>query len=119
MAGLDMGGHIDGVFRSVAATFTPVSTGYDDNGLPAPTTGTSTAFTVNIQPLNLRELDILTRGNVRIVDGRKIYVNSGDLQTIEDNGVWEFLGQKWKTVQSDNRYWRNYCKVIVSRIDPQ
>lgn len=119
MAGLSMSGHIDGVFQSVDATFTPISTGYTDTGLPSPTSGTPTPFTVNVQPLNLRELDILTRGNVRIVDGRKIYVNDGDLTMIEDNGVWEFLGQKWKTVQSDNRYWNNYCKVIVSRIDPQ
>ena len=119
MAGLDMRGHIDNVFKSVDATFTPVQTGYDSNGLPNPTDGTATTFTVNVQPLNLRELDILTRGNQRIVDGRKIYVNNGDLSIIEDNGIWVFLGQRWKTVQSDNRPWRNYCKVIVSRIDPQ
>lgn len=119
MGVLSMTGHIDNAFESVSATFTSVSTGYDANGLPAPTSGTPTAFVVNVQPLNLRELDILTRGNVRIVDGRKIYVNDGDLTMIEDNGVWEFLGQRWKTIQSDNRPWHNYCHVVVSRIDPQ
>ena len=119
MGVLSMAGHIDNTFQSVDATFTPVSTGYDDNGLPAPTSGTTTAFVVNVQPLNLRELDILSRGNVRIVDGRKIYVNDGDLTMIEDNGMWEFLGQRWKTIQSDNRPWHNYCHVVVSRFDPQ
>ena len=119
MAGLDMYGLIDGVFKSVDATFTPITTGFDDKGLPKPVSDTATAFTVNVQPLNLRELDILTRGDQRIVDGRKIYVNSGDLSIIENNGIWVFLGQRWKTIQTDNRPWRNYCKAIVSRIDPQ
>lgn len=119
MGVLSMTGHIDDAFQSVDAMFTPVSTGYDSYGLPAPSPSTPVLFTVNVQPLNLRELDILIRGNVRIVDGRKIYVNDGDLTAIQDNGIWEFIGQQWKTIQTDNRPWRNYCKVIVSRIDPQ
>lgn len=35
------------------------------------------------------------------------------------DGVWTFLGKRWKAVRVDNRYWRNYCKCIVERIDDQ
>lgn len=117
--GLEMNGHIDGVFQSFEATFTSVVTGYDAVGLPVKTTSAPVPFLVNVQPVNPRELDILTRGNQRIVDPRKIWVNDGDLSSITLNGEWEFQGQRWKSIQTDYRPLRSYCKVIVSRIDPQ
>lgn len=115
---LDMRGHIDGVFKSVDATLTPKGGSYVD-GLWVPLPGTPATFTVNVQPLSEREKDFLERGGERILDGRRIYVNSGDLESITLEGDWTFLGQKWKAVKTDNRPWRNYCKVIVSRYDQQ
>lgn len=116
---LNMKGHIDNVFKSVPATFVSRGGSYI-NGIWVPVIDeVVSTFKVTIQPLTDRELDFLERGGERIVDGRKIYVNNGDLNVITLQGDWEFLSQKWKAVKTDNRPWRNYCKVIVSRYDDQ
>lgn len=116
---LNMTGHIDAVFKSVDATFTSIDGSYVDGiwtpVIAAPVTG----YRVNIQPLSEREIDFLERGGERIVDPRRIYVNNGDLNLITLDGEWFFLGQRWKVIKTDNRPWRNYCKVIVSRFDDQ
>ncbi|MGF6394286.1 hypothetical protein [Pseudomonas plecoglossicida] len=115
---LSMQGHIDGVFVSVPATRTS-SAGQYVNGLWVPGVAVTSPYVVNIQPATDREVDFIRQGGERIVDARRIYVNEGDMQLIDQTGIWEFLGQQWKAVKVDNRYWRNYCKVIVSRIDDQ
>lgn len=116
---LSMSGHIDAVFKSVDATMTPKGGSYVDGvWVPSPSLAV-TGYVVNIQPLSEREKDFLERGGERIVDGRRIYVNNGDLNLITLEADWEFLGQRWKAVKTDNRPWRNYCKVIVSRYDQQ
>lgn len=113
---LSMEGHIDSVFVSVPAVRTASSGAFVD-GIFDPDLWIATPHTVNIQPVTDRELDFLQQGGERIVDARRIYVNSGDLQSIDHTGTWAFLGQQWKAHKCDNRYWRNYVKVIVSRID--
>ncbi len=115
---LDMRGHVDEVFKSTDATLMPKGGSYV-NGVWTPSPGTPVTFTANVQPLSEREKDFLERGGERIVDGRRIYINSGDLTLITLEGDWTFFGQKWKAVKTDNRPWRNYCKVIVSRYDQQ
>lgn len=114
-----MSGHIDAVFKSVDATMTPKGGSYVDGvwvpSLALPVTG----YRVNIQPLSESEKDFLERGGERIVDGRRIWVNNGDLNLITLEADWDFLGQRWKAVKTDNRPWRNYCKIIVSRYDQQ
>lgn len=117
---LNMSGHIDAVFRSVLATFTPIEGGAYVDGLWVPAINAPvTGYVVNIQPLSERELDFLQRGGERILDPRRIYVNNGDLNRITLDGEWFFLDQRWKVVKTDNRPWRNYCKVIVDRFDDQ
>jgi len=115
---LKMTGHIDDTFKSVDATHIGKSGAYVD-GLWQTVTADPVAYKVNIQPLSEREIDFLERGGERIVDGRRIYVNSGDLTRISLEGEWVFLGQRWKIIKTDNRPWRDYCKVIVDRYDVQ
>lgn len=115
---LSMQGHIDGVFQSVAASRTVTGGDFVD-GIWVPGAPVTNPYVVNIQPATEREVDFIRQGGERIVDARRIYINEGEMQLIDQTGTWEFLGQQWKAVKVDNRYWRNYCKVIVSRIDDQ
>lgn len=115
---LNMQGHIDDVFKSVDAVHVAKGGEYVD-GIYQRVSSDPVPYKVNIQPLSEREIDFLERGGERIVDGRRIYVNSGDLTRIQLGDEWVFLGQRWKVIKTDNRPQRTYCKVIVSRIDPQ
>lgn len=115
---LDMKNHIDNVFKSVPATHIGKSFAYVD-GLPVETVSPPVPFQVNIQPLNDKEIDFLRQGGERVIDPRKVYVNSGDLNAIQLAGEWVFLGQRWKIIRTDNRPWRNYCRVTVDRLDVQ
>lgn len=116
--GLNMSGHIDAVFKSVDATHIGKSGAYVD-GIWTPVLAEPVSFRVNIQPLTDKELNFLQQGGERIIDPRKIYVNSGNLESIQLDGEWVFLGQRWKIIKTDNRPWRNYCKVVVDRYDQQ
>lgn len=115
---LSMQGHIDPVFESVPATRT-VNGGSRVNGIWVPGAPVVSPYTVNIQQASLREIDFVRNAGERITDVRRVYINDGDMQAIDTTGTWNFLGQDWKTVSLDNRYWRDYCKVIVVRIDDQ
>lgn len=115
---LSMLGQIDEVFESVDATLSFVSGRYVD-GIWQEDPEVTLPFTVNIQPASDREIDFVLHAGERIVDVRRIYVNDGDLESITLDGSWTFLGQRWKIVRLDNRYWRDYCKCIVTRIDGQ
>lgn len=116
---LDMKDFVDAVFVSVPATRTAMTGGGYVDGIFVPGSTTTEPYVVNIQPVSERELDFLQQGGERIVDARRIYVNAGNMQLIDQTGTWAFIGQTWKAHKCDNRYWRNYCKVIVSRIDDQ
>lgn len=113
-----MNGMIDDVFVSIPATRTVVAGSYV-NGIWVAGTPVTNSYTVNIQPATDREIDFLSQGGERLLDVRKIYINDGNMQLIDNTGVWEFLDQKFKTIKCDNRYWRDYCKVFVSRYDEQ
>lgn len=115
---LSMLGHIDSVFQSVAAKRI-VKTGAYVSGIWVAGPDSSANYTVNIQPATDREIDFLSQGGERLTDVRRIYINDGNMQAIDNTGDWEFLGQRFKTIKSDNRYWNNYCKVFVSRYDVQ
>ena len=116
---LNMEGQIDGVFESVEASRAVDTGGAWVDGIWTPGMPSTTPYIVNIQPASDREVDFLRQGGERITDARRIYINQGDMQLIDQTGTWSFLGQQWKAVKVDNRYWRNYCKVIVMRIDDQ
>lgn len=116
---LDMIGHIDLVFESTGATRTSYSGGGYVDGRYVDGAQTQTSHTVNIQPLNNKEIQTLNIGAERIGDVRKVYVNDGDLYSIAEADTWEFDGVDgvFNSIALDNRPWRNYCKIIVSRQD--
>jgi hypothetical protein len=114
-----MEGHIDDVFVSVAASRTVDTGGQWVEGIWMPGAPDTNPYVVNIQAATDREVDFIRQGGERITDLRRIYINQGEMQLIDQTGTWEFLGQQWKAVKCDNRYWRNYCKVLVMRIDDQ
>lgn len=116
---LSMEGHIDDVFVSVAASRTVSVDGQWIEGIWVPGATETKPYVVNIQQASDREVDFIRQGGERITDVRRIYINQGEMQLIDQAGTWEFLGQQWKATKCDNRYWRNYCKVIVMRIDDQ
>lgn len=116
---LSMEGHIDDVFVSVAASRTVSVDGQWVEGIWVPGATETKPYIVNIQQASDREVDFIRQGGERITDVRRIYINQGEMQLIDQTGTWEFLGQQWKATKCDNRYWRNYCKVIVMRIDDQ
>lgn len=120
MAGaLSMGGHIDGVFRTVAVDVTVLAGGYVD-GIWTETGAAASEFNdVTIQPLSDRELDFALRTNERITDTRKLYINSGNFAALVLGATARFSDQDWKIIKTDVRPWRNYAKIIVDRIDNQ
>ena len=118
---LDMGGHIDACFQSTIATRTSLSSGSYVAGRWVGGSPTIAPHVVNLQPLSDKEIDFLKDGGERVLDARKIYVNDGDLYSLGEKDTWVFDGVDgvFKTVKLDKRPWRNYCKIIVSRIDDQ
>lgn len=113
---LSMSGHIDFVFKSLPATRTSVTEGSYVNGLYVPGNSTESQHTVNIQPLNQKEVDFLSIGADRITDTRKIFVNDGDLYSVKPTDTWTFDGIDgvFRCISIDNRPWRHYCKLYVS-----
>jgi hypothetical protein len=116
---LDMRGHVDSVFKSVTVVHTTTGNGGYVNGIWYSSDSITQTFIANLQPVSDREIDFLIQAGERVIDVRRVYINSGDLSVIDQNGDWEFLNQRWKTVKCDNRPWRNYCKLIVSLYDEQ
>lgn len=120
MTALDMSGHIDGEFKSVNATRVS-DKGYRDQatGLWVESISDPKPHTVTVQPASAKRIQNLTRGGRRIVDARTVFVNDGDLYDISPADVWEFdeIDGKFEAVEMDNRPWRNYCRMTVSRID--
>jgi hypothetical protein len=115
---LDMQGHIDSVFQSVPATRSYESAGGYVDGIYVPGTLQTMSHVVTLQPLNALEIQSLT-GAERYVDLRKVYVNDGQISTLAKTDKWTFTGVEgqYKVIQLDARAWRNYAKIIVSRID--
>jgi len=117
---IEMGGHIDDTFESAVVTRTIVTGSYV-NGIWTPGSPVVETYIANIQQVSPQELNFLTQGGERVLDLRRIYVNDGPMENIDETGTWSFLGLNWKTVSLDNRarFGRKYCKIIVSRIDGQ
>lgn len=117
---LDMRGHIDGVFASPSVTIKAFTAGRrDEFGIWVPGTPVEEIYTATIQPLRDRELDNLLRAGKRILDSRKAYINSGDLEKLKLSHDIEMLDQLWEIIDSDIRPWRTYAKIVVSRYDEQ
>lgn len=121
MAGaLSMAGHIDGVFRTVNVEVRQDTTGEYVDGVWVPGVIEVSKFpNVTIQPLSDLELEFFLRAEQRIIDARKLYINSGPLENLLLNDAVWFLDQKWKVIKRDVRPWRRYAKIMVDRFDDQ
>ena len=118
---LDMSGHIDDVFESATVTRIFEIAGYRDpnTGLWVNGTTDTSSHSATIQPATTREVDSLSQGGERLKDVRHLWINDGTTAKVIEADLWEFEGQTWRCVGLDNRQWRNYCKVTVSRLDVQ
>jgi len=75
-------------------------------------------YNVNKQPSTAKEKDFLERGGERIVETSNIYLdNCVDTAMITEEDFWKINEIMYKTIALDNRPIRNYCKIVVSRID--
>jgi len=118
---LDMEGHIDDVFESAMVTRLFELDGYRDplTGRWVDGTTSTTPHVATIQPASMREVDSLSQGGERLKDVRNMWINDGTATIVLEADKWEFEGQTWRCLALDNRPWRNYCKVTVSRLDVQ
>ncbi len=116
---LSMRGHIDGAFQSTPADRTSKTGGQYVDGRWVSGTPTVTAHVVNIQPATDREIDFIQNAGERVIDVRRVYVNDSTLYTFDEADTWTFSGVAgtFKTISIDDRPWRAYTKIIVSRID--
>lgn len=124
LTNLDMGGHIDAVFKSGVGTRSAKSGGDYVKGIWTEGTTEETTHSVNIQPLNQKDINFLQSGGERIADTRKIYVNDGVSPSISEADTWTFtdadgssISGTFKVYSLDNRPWRNYCRFYAVRLD--
>lgn len=116
--GLSMGGHIDATFKYVTAYHIAKGGEYVD-GIWISDDATPVPFDVNVQPLSDRELNFLQQGGERIIDPRRMWINSGNMGGVKLGDDWEFYGQRWKTIRVDYRPPHEYLRVTVDRYDDQ
>lgn len=117
---LDVLGFIDDVFQSNVATRSAHTGGSYVDGLFVEGSIVATAHNVNVQPVtNGREIEFLQMGGERVGDARVVYVNDGLTASIAESDKWTFtdIEGTFKTVKVDNRPTRNYCRVVVVRVD--
>jgi hypothetical protein len=114
-----MVGHIDDTFQSTPATRTNRTGGIYVDGEWVPGTGIETAHKVTLQPATQREIDFLLAAGERVIDVRRVYVNDGAAYQLQDADTWTFTGVDgvFKVVSMDDRPWRTYTKIMVSRVD--
>lgn len=122
LTSLDMFGHIDDVFASATVIRTSTTGGAYVNGKWVAGTTSTSSHVANIQPLNAKEANHLSIGGDRIKDYRKLYINDGSAGEIIEADTYTIPGVDgtFKTFMLDNRvpFGRNYCKIVVARIDP-
>lgn len=124
LVSLDMSGFIDDVFQShVGTRINKTGGGYVD-GIWQDGTESTTTHTVNVQPLNQKDINFLQMGGERIQDTRKVYVNDGISPDISEADEWTFvnvdgepLDGTFKCYSLNNRPSRNYCRFYAVRID--
>ena len=118
---LDFSGHIDGTFQSTPAQRTSRTGGEYVGGRWVEGTPAVTTHIVTIQPATDREIHFLQNAGERVRDVRRCYVNDDTSYTFGEADTWTFDGVDgiFKTVSIDDRPWRTYTKIMVSRLDDE
>ena len=117
---LSMSNHVSGDLLSGTVEFVKKKRTFVD-GIEQGSIVSRTRYSANIQPLNAKERSSLGQGLERVVDYRKVYINSGDLSKLDclDDGTGYIVynNREWKIISSDIRISRSYCKLIIARKD--
>ena len=116
---LDMTGCVDGTFQSTPATRTSKAGGSYVDGRWVEGTPTQTSHVVTLQGASQREIDFILNAGERVVDVRKVYINDNSDYSYHEADTWVFDGVDgiFKVISMDNRPWRTYIKLMVSRLD--
>lgn len=114
----NVGGFIDHSFATDKIKLLRVSGDYVD-GIWTETRDEATEHRANVQPLNPKERLAIEEGGQRLLDARKIYISDGSAPEVlpSDRIVIEGIEGEYEVVQSDIRKTRQYCKIIVSKVD--
>lgn len=133
MSNLDMYGFVDFDLESKpvggVVLRTPSSGGYTGPGgrwVDSSPPVEVTLRDVNIQAVSLKSAELLSSqlGGVRVPsDLRLVHINDGTQIYPDDDGTFSHILlfsdgraiREWRVIDSDNRPWRNFCKVIVAR----
>ena len=117
---LSMFNHVSGDLHSGTIEFVKKKRTFVD-GIEQGSIVSRTRYSANIQPLNAKEITSLGQGLERVVDYRKVYINTGDISKLDclDDGtsVICYGGREWKVISTDIRISRNYAKLIIVRKD--
>lgn len=111
----DMTGEVDYDFTTHDVVFVKDEGQFID-GAWVQVDGERKTYQACVQPVGGRELSFLQNGGERISDFRKLYITQ-KIEGLELDGVFEFLGQRWKVVDFDDRPENTYTKITVARID--
>ena len=102
---LSMTGLLSGGFDSqLSVVFIPETTTFE-KGFAVVTDGAPITFSeTTVQPLRPKEIQALGVGLDRIRDYRKIYINTGNMEALQNlEGRFEFLGARWRVIEVDYR----------------
>ena len=118
---LSMSNHVSGILKSHTATQTKI-TGSRVDGIWVEGTPVEVPnIDVNVQPASDRELATLAFGGRRLVDVRRVYINTPVNISLSESDIWEFdcelTGQRFETIKTDVRPNRSYFKIFVSKLD--
>lgn len=116
---LKMTGQIDGVFVSIPVSLQYETGGGYVDGVWVDGASFTVPYVATVQPMNPRQIDNLVRAGERILDGRNVYINSGDLSQLSLGEDLLFSDQRWKIIRRDVREWRDYAHIMVDRYDQQ
>ena len=119
---LNMRGHLVGDFVShPQIQMFKIVTAKVDYEMVRSLQSTST-FAGNVQQASGRDIEFLQMGAERINDVRVVHRNDGGGIAVSAPGtladILSFNGSYWKCVSVDYRPWRNYCRALVTLLDP-
>lgn len=114
---LSMTGHVSGVMKSHDVVQVRKIGGGRVDGAWVDGADERHTYDATIQQASDREIQTLTQGGERLTDVRRIWINDPIDLSLAESDQWEFEGQVWRSIKNDNRPWRDYAKIFVSRLD--
>lgn len=109
---------IDDEFSKAIGTRFPRQTNYV-NGKLVVNQSIGDAREVDVRPATERQIEFLASGGERVIEVLNLYVNTGDIASIEKGDYWMLSDRDgtFKAVSLDKRLSTGRCRVTVSRLD--